>query len=127
MAYSTKTSLRTEIRRLLNETTTSFFTDADIDAWIDDATLDISVKGRCVEATTSVSIGVAATTVAAPTNAIGIEAVLLSGNVPLHKSRARMFGMHSTEPGPPVMFAHFANTIYLSPPSDGTYPATVLF
>ncbi len=50
MAYTAST-IHTEIRRILNETTAGFFLDADIDDWVNQASLDISGIMRCVEAT----------------------------------------------------------------------------
>lgn len=52
----TAVEIRTRVRSLLNELVAGFFTDAEIDEWIEDAALDISTVARCVEATTTVSL-----------------------------------------------------------------------
>jgi hypothetical protein len=126
MAY-TAGQLRTEIRRLLNESSASFFTDADIDAWIVDAVLDISVKARCVEGETTFAINSGNRSYAQPTGLIGIEAVLLGGSS-LVRTRLRQFGqIHSATAGPPTAYAHFIGKLWFSPIPDTTYEATVLY
>ncbi len=52
----TLATILTSVRDLLNESTASFFTDAEITRWIAQATLDISTVGKCVEATTTIGM-----------------------------------------------------------------------
>jgi len=47
MPALTRTAVRTRARALLNEPTARFFTDTEINSWIDDAVSDISIKTYC--------------------------------------------------------------------------------
>ena len=42
-----RSGARTAVREMVNEITTAFFTDADLDNWIDDAVRDVCVKTFC--------------------------------------------------------------------------------
>lgn len=127
MAY-TATQLRAEVRRILNETTAAFYTDADIDAWIVDAVLDLSVKARCLEGAVDLTLTAGDQNyVLSDTTAIGIEAVLLDG-LGLAKVRPRQFGhLNAATAGKPVAYAHFVGQLYFMPIPDTTYLTHVLY
>lgn len=47
--------MRTEVRYLLNESTAAFWTDTEIDNWLDQGQRDIAVKALCIESTGSIT------------------------------------------------------------------------
>ena len=54
--YYTATTARAQVRALLNETTASFWTDVQIDAWIVEAAQDISARTLCIQKTTDLTL-----------------------------------------------------------------------
>lgn len=68
----TLTTVITSVRDLLNETTASFFTDAEITRWIGQASLDASTVGKCVEATTTIGMVTSTPSYSLPTDNVEV-------------------------------------------------------
>jgi len=49
MAWPDMSDLRTRVRDLLNESTSAFFSDAEINRWLNDGERDIAIKSLCLE------------------------------------------------------------------------------
>lgn len=137
MAY-TQATILTEVRNVLNESTASFWSDAQIQEWINQGCVDISAKAHCVEALTTIAI-VQGTTVYTLATAAGsyTAAVSLNGtdlavmrilaaylnNIALVRAGIRVWG-HQLGTGqvPPIVVSHWARRIYVAPPpsANGT-------
>ena len=135
MAY-TKAQVHTEVRALINEPTPAFWSNAEIDEWIDMAALDISVKTHCVETTGTVTL-VASTlsyaepttfspTVAGDSNIIKVYSAFLL-NLALQKVHPRMWGhISATASDTPRYYSHFAGSLWFYPVATGAGTVTLL-
>jgi hypothetical protein len=115
-----KPALRGQVRQLLNDGSPVFWTDTEIGDWIDQAVVDISTKGRCVEHVFVLPLQTASQayplTISQP-YVIGIEAVTNADDgAALAQLRTRQFGHVSTGTDMrPSSYAFFANTLLFFP------------
>jgi hypothetical protein len=86
----TRTAARSSIRTLLNEPSAIFFTDANINSWIDESVRDICMKTLCSQGVTSIATVDGTAAYAYPTTlnttaveTIGIKAILNSSELSL--------------------------------------------
>ena len=115
MPYN-RAQLITQAQQLLNDSTSVFWTPAELGDWVDQGTLDISTKGRCVEATEPLQLTPGVKSYAQPATAIGIEAVHYGDGKGLVKLRARQFGhVNAGNDTRPSSYAHFANSLHFFP------------
>lgn len=123
-----RTQLITQARQLLNGLSDTFWTDPELADWIDQATIDISTKARCVEAIATVSLSPGLQWTPVPTGAIGIEAVLDQDGRSLTAQRLRQFG-HVTDGDDtrPSSYAHYAGRLWFYGVPGEQFTFTVLY
>ena len=116
MPYN-RTQLIAQARQLLNDGTGLFWTDPELGDWVDQGTLDVSTKGRCVEFGTPILLQPNLNFYTAPSGAIGIEAVVYSTDgKALANLRLRQFGHVSAgNDNRASSYAHYGNTLYFFP------------
>lgn len=129
MSY-TKEQIRTEIRALLNEPSPSFFSNTEIDEWIDLAALDISTKTLCVEASGTVALVSGTLEYNEPSDCIKVYTCLLdkAGLLKIHPRQLAHINPDTS--GTPLYYYHFANKLGFYPvpgASVGGHNVTVLF
>lgn len=96
----TVASATTAVRQLLNESVTSFWTDAEISEWLAQATLDISTTTRCLERTATITVSNGDWDYTLPSGIIDTMSVVwLPTLQPLRKTNAVML---ASESGPDV-------------------------
>jgi hypothetical protein len=117
MALSAAT-LATNIRYLLKEATASYFSDAEITAWIADASTDISAKTLCYEAAGEITLVAGTLEYAEPTGCLKIASVHYD-NKPLTKIHPKALGVATNRAaGKPEHYYHFAKKIGFWPLAD---------
>lgn len=115
MAFYTKATLKAEIRRLLKEPTPLFFSDAEIEGWIDQAAIDISMKTLCYESIDTVSLVAGTLEYSVPTDAIKVYGCA-NANKGMIKIHPRMLAhIVETSPGTPLYYYHFADKLGFYP------------
>src|SRR4030042_565894 len=105
MPALTRTACRTRVRTMLNEPTARFFTDAEINSWIDDGVRDISIKTFCYTIIgTAFSTTSAVSTYDFPTtlntsniSTIAIKAIHDSNEISLEYVTPDLFGRLGTD------------------------------
>lgn len=122
-----------QVRSLLNEPTASYWTDAEIDLWIQEATMDISVKTLCVEKKNTIALvtnTLEYTTLESGSVSIGtvvkVHAIIYNDDSTVHKGlvkihpRAIAHLPDIAASGVPSYYYHFAERIGFFPiPSAG--------
>ena len=121
MPLDTLANIRTEVRALLNEATASFWSDAQIDEWLAQASLDTSVKTHCVETTGTVTLVQGTVEYALPTTfanpaitdtearVIQLYGAYLS-NVGFLRTRPQVWGhQQPTTQTTPLWYTHWAS------------------
>lgn len=128
MPLSTLAEVRTEVRALLNEATASFWSDTQIDEWIAQACLDISVKTHCVETTGTVTLVQGTVEYALPTTFANptvsdTEARVISmygaylSNVGMLRVRPTVWAREQpTTQTTPYMVTHWGQRVFVQPP-----------
>lgn len=123
MAYPDLSDLRTRVRALLNETSTRFYTDAEINRWLNDGERDLATKGLCME-----GIAVKTTTASIRTIAIQYSKVLAIEYQPASGSRKGLtkitpqyLGHIKTNGATPQFWFQWGNNIGIEPISNDTY------
>ena len=116
----TKPQILTEIRALLNEPTAVFWTDTEINNWIDQAALDISAKTLCYETTSDITLATDTISYAEPAGCLKVHAILYE-NKPLTKADAKKIGTAAArDAGEPEYWFHYAKKIWLWPVPDSS-------
>lgn len=119
----TLAELRTRTRDVLNETTAAFWTDLEIDRFLNDAAADISGIVKCVEATTTVTMAENTRDYGLPSDAIEVrhaqEELTGRGLIKITPTSA---GHHSavTTDEDPLRWYEFATRFYIEPIPDAT-------
>jgi hypothetical protein len=131
--YYTAATAREQVRMLLNETTSMFFTDTEIDNWIKEATENISARALCIQDTDTflLTTGTYEYTDLVTNGASAVtDIVKVWGCVYLNPDD-EYIGLKRIHPrqiadlqhmkaGPPVYYYHFDNKIGVFPlPSSG--------
>jgi hypothetical protein len=117
-----------QARQLLNDATPLFWTDAELGDWIDQAALDISTKGRCVEAVMVIGLSPGIAAYAQPGGSIGIEAVLDADGKALAQLRGRQFGHVSAgNDTRPSSYAPYAGFLFFFPIPAEAMNVSVLY
>lgn len=115
---------RAQVRVLLNEPTTNFWTDDEIDSWIVEGTGDVATKTLCIEARdTTVDVVDNQVFAAEPTDCIKIHAIQFFDGVALtyrgmaqvHPRLFKHLPHASTTGGDPFYWFHYRSRIYLDP------------
>jgi len=115
--------LRLRTRDILNESTASFFTDAEIDRWLGDAAWDISGVTHCVEALGTVTLNNGDNDYAIASDAIVVLHVQdQTTGVGLRKMTPSRAGHDSsaTSGDTGLGWYEFARTLYIEPLPDAT-------
>lgn len=129
----TPAQMTAEVRTLLGEPTARFFTDAEIQLWLDRAARHVSAIGLCVPisetVTTTLGGAVGNTTFgtfsyALTTKFVKIHSVMFNATTALERLDIRNFGhgaagASATNQSPQWYFVH-GDRIYLWPPAMGT-------
>ena len=125
----TLATIRTRVRSLLNEASAGFFTDAEIDGWVADATLDVSAVAQSVERLTTISLAFNDRDYTLPTDSVAVKHVTRQDTgVGLGKITPTMGGhTSSATSGPtPIRWFEFNKTLYIEPIPDATSAGLVL-
>jgi len=122
MAY-TKENILDEIRALLNEPTAQFYSDAEINEWIDQAAIDISSKTLCDESSDTITLVSGQLEYTKPTGCIKIYACRY-GNVGLMKINPRQIAHVTAAAGAPQFYYEFAGNIGIFPVAGAAQAAT---
>jgi len=125
MGFYTKATLKTEIRALLKEPTELFFLDTEIEGWIDQAAVDISMKTLCYESIDTVTLVSGTIEYSVPTDTIKIYGCSNSndGMIKIHPRNLA----HITEvtSGAPKYYYHFADKLGFYPIASATGSVSV--
>ena len=131
MAF-TAADILEKVRDVLNEAVAAFWSDAELERYIAEGTLDVSVKTGCVETHGAITLG--PNTLAYPIPAtftdpplvgilslVKIHAVLYNGQA-LAKIHPRMLAQvhDTTVDDTPLHWAHFGTQIYIAPTGPNT-------
>jgi hypothetical protein len=68
MAWPDFSDMRSRVRDLLRESSAGFYTDAEINRWLNDGERDVAIKGLCIETINSAATVSGSRTVAKPYN-----------------------------------------------------------
>jgi len=127
MGMYSKANILTEVRNILGEPSAVFWSDNEINEWIDQAAVDISSKAMCVEASGTLTLASGTLEYTEPTDCIKVYAVLVS-NRGLLKIHPRQLGNATeTSSGTPNYFYHFNGKIGVYPVPSAAGSATVLY
>lgn len=138
MPLDTLANIRTEVRSLLNEATAGLFSDAQIDEWLGQVSLDISVKTHCVETTGTVTLVQGTVEYALPTTfanpaitdtearVIKIYGAYLS-NVGFLRVRPQVWGRKQpVTQTVPTWYTQWGQRIFVQPPPSGAGTLSLL-
>ena len=126
----TLAQLRTEVRAILNEATAIFYTDGQIDQWLQHGARDISMKTRCFETDATIAVVNATLTYAEPTGCLYVLGVLNAATgLALAKSAPWKMGhmIDTASSAVPLYWFHFNEKIWLTPLASGSSTLTVLY
>jgi len=126
----TKANIHAEIRSLLNEATAGFFTNEEIDSWIDQAAIDISSKTLCYEQSSPITLMKYQIDYAYPMNCIKVVACLYDNKGLVRIDPEKLGNLTGKQGGPPGFFCDWAKKIYIEPVPNEAYngqSVTVLF
>lgn len=109
---------KTEIRAILNEPAAVFWSDAELENWIEQATIDISSKTLCIEASGSITLVLSQLEYTEPTGCIKVYAANYE-NKGLMKIHPRQIAhITAVAAGAPQYYYHFAGKIGIYPIPD---------
>lgn len=115
-----KATIHAKARALLNELIAGFWTDAQINEWIDDAALDISSKTYCYETMDLITLATSTQLYDLATNCLKILGLVYS-NKGLDRITPWMEGKQTAiVSGEPEYFYEFANKVGLVPVPTST-------
>ncbi len=126
----TQAQLVTEVRSLLNEATAAFYTDVQIQNWLQQGARDLSLKTRCVEADATISVVTSTLNYAVPTDAFVIHSILNAATgIALTKILPPKAGhiVDSASAAIPLYWWLFNDKIWLTPLASGSSTLTVLY
>jgi hypothetical protein len=120
-----------EVRAILNESTAAFWSDAEINAWVTQAAIDLSTKLHCVETTATVTLSASTIEYAVPTtfanpvpsgdaSLIWVKSAMFS-DVSLTKILDNQFARITPDStsDTPIHFVHFGERIFFFPVGSG--------
>ena len=81
--------LVTEVRSFLNESTAAFWTDAEIERWINNGVRNIAARAHCIEETESIVISSATTEYALSSSYVAVKRVLYQSGATAYKALLR--------------------------------------
>jgi len=70
MAWPDFSDMRTRVRDLLRESTAEFYTDAEINRWLNDGERDVAIKGLCIQSINTKATVANTRTVSTPYNKV---------------------------------------------------------
>jgi hypothetical protein len=117
----TLAQVKTEIRVLLNEATAGFFTDAEIENWIKQATIDVTSNSHCYEGTVPLTLIAGTVEITKPAGCLAVETIMHDGRG-LVKIHPRQLG-HIDATGRPKYWYYFAGRIGIFPAPDAVAAA----
>ena len=126
----TLAQLRTEVRAILNEATAAFYTDAQLDQFLQHGARDISMKTRCFETDATIAVVASTLSYAEPTGALYVHAVLnATTGIALTKISPNKMGhiVDTATAAVPLYWFHFNEKIWLTPIASGSVTLTVLY
>jgi len=110
-----KATIRDRARKLLNESNEGFWLNSDLEAWCDDAAIDISTRTYCYEQSATVTLATNIQTYTAPTDAVKLLD-LIYAHKGLIRTTPRMEGIQTAVPtGPPKYYFEVASKIGVFP------------
>lgn len=114
---STGTTIITKARYYLNESTASFWTDAELLAWLNDGVLDIVSRTHCLEGNETETITTGTTEYAISTAYITVKGVVYNGVQALRKGSIEHMG-DTTDVGEPAYYFIWDNNLVIYPTPD---------
>lgn len=122
MAYSLAQVI-TEVRRLLNESVAAFYSDAEIQEWIVQGTLDVSTVAKCVEGRTEIAAVIGTWFYALPTDTVEVLHVVWDDT---KQGLRKIVGSMVGEAGPavdgvrPQTWFEWGGSLYINPIPDAS-------
>lgn len=115
----TLSNLRTRVRYLLNESTAAFWTDAELNRWLNDAQRDIAIKSTCIRVIDSTTTTAAQRYV----SFTGYKVLHVEYNsIALPKIHPTQIGRAQTSStGAPAFWFESGARVYFDPIPDNTY------
>lgn len=109
---------KTEIRAILNEPSAIFWSDTELESWIEQATTDISSKTLCVEASDTIALVLSQLEYSEPTGCIKVYAAHFDnkGLVKIHPRQ--LAHVTAVSSGTPQYYYHFAGKVGIYPLPD---------
>jgi len=115
MGMYTKENILDEVRNILNEPSALFWSDDEINEWIDQAAVDISSKAMCVEASGTITLASGTLEYTEPTDCIKVYAVVYSNRGLLKIHPRQLARITATASGAPQYYYHFGGKIGIYP------------
>jgi hypothetical protein len=116
---TTGTAMITRARYYLNESTASFWSDAELLRWLNDGTLDIVARTHCLETTEAETITTGTTSYAITTSFLTVKGVVYNGVQSLRKGSLEHMG-DTTNVGSPAYYFTWGNNLIVYPsPESG--------
>ena len=126
----TLAQLRTEVRAILNEATAAFYSDGQIDFWLQHGARDIALKTRCFESSATIAVLASTLSYAEPAGTIAVLSVFNAATgIALTKISPNKMGhiVDTATAAIPLYFFHFNELIYLTPLASAGSTLTVLY
>jgi len=142
--FYTAAAALAQVRALIGEATASFFTDAEINNWVIEATEDISARAGCVQVSDTITLVTAQYEYATTTGSVSVADIVkvlgmvyvvttdITGNttqkfiglIPVESSQVYLLPL--TDNGPPKYYYHAGDKIGILPPPTATENAQVV-
>lgn len=125
---STASDFITQVRYYLNESTASFWEDAEILQWLSDGQVDIATRTGCLETTETETLQTSTTSYSLTTNFVTVKGAIYNSNKSLQKGSIEHMGMTKAV-GEPAYWFTWANNliVYPSPESGVSGYAVVVY
>ena len=121
----TSSVIITRARYYLNESTASFWSDAELLQFINDGTMDIVARTHCLETTETETITTGTTTYAISTTYLTVKGVVLNEDKSLRKGSIEHIG-DTADLGEPAYYIEWNNNIVVYPaPASGVSGETL--
>jgi len=114
---STGTNIITKARYYLNESTASFWSDAELLAWLNDGVLDIVARTHCLDGNETETITTGTTEYAISSAYLTVKGVVYNGVQSLRKGSIEHMG-DTTDVGEPAYYFIWDNKLVVYPTPD---------
>lgn len=124
--FYTEATARAQVRSLIGEASASFWTDAELNAWISEAVEDISARALCIQVSDTIALVTAQNEYATTVGAVSVVDIVKVWGCFYISPDNEYIGLKRIEPkdiaglpfmiaGPPKYYYHFADKIGILP------------